>query len=355
MNTVILIPAYNPDQKLIELFDRLISLNLKNFVVIDDGSQKSSKVIFDELQSLLQKHQIPVHILSHAVNLGKGRALKTALNYISLTFPNCLGVVTADADGQHAPEDILKVSNKLAEQPRSLVMGCRHFTGEVPFRSYFGNKLTSILFHLLVGQKLSDTQTGLRGVPQSLIPIYLRTAGEGYEFETNALIQAKNLGYSFVEVTIETIYIDQNRASHFNPILDSMRIYFLLLRFSFSSLLSSFVDFALFTLAHKFMGFELFHSLIFARIFASLFNYLVNKNFVFKNQFNNRTTVLKYYLLAAFIICLSYLLIDQLTSRAGVPVLLAKILTESVLFVFSFAVQREFVFKKKSSLAPRGS
>ncbi len=83
-------------------------------------------------------------------------------------MPDVAGVVTADADGQHAPEDIERVADVLAAQPEALVLGARSFGDDVPLRSRFGNILTRGIMHALLGRKLTDTQTGLRGIPVAL-------------------------------------------------------------------------------------------------------------------------------------------------------------------------------------------
>jgi len=230
----ILIPAYNPGELLVQLVSSLIKAGFSHIIVVNDGSIAECVPIFERIKKMEQ-----CHLLRHAVNLGKGRALKTGLNYFLINFPNSPGIITCDADGQHQVEDVVKVVKVLQDNPDSLIIGVRDFDKDVPLLSKFGNVITRSIFFFLVGKYLSDTQTGLRGIPVGFMPMLILLDGEGYEFEMNMLIASKTQNISTIEERISTIYIDNNRLSHFNPLLDSMKIYFLLLRFFFSSILAS--------------------------------------------------------------------------------------------------------------------
>ena len=157
-------------------------------------------------------------------------------------FPDLVGVVTGDADGQHHPDDIEAVARRLEQHPDSLVLGSRSFGKDVPLRSRFGNIATRKIMHALLGQKLTDTQTGLRGIPATLLPKLLRTESTGYEFELDVLIAAHQLEIPMLEEPIRTIYEEGNKSSHFNPIVDSMKIYFVLLRFGSVSAMTALID-----------------------------------------------------------------------------------------------------------------
>src|SRR3954451_4325820 len=153
---VVLIPAYKPSPGLLQLVRELTSGGSIAIVLVDDGSGPEFRETFE------QASQFPgVQLLRHAVNLGKGAALKTGINHAICTFPGLTGIVTADADGQHHPGDIRRVAEKQREHPEALVMGARTFDADVPLRSRFGNILTRRLMQTLIGTKLQDTQTGL--------------------------------------------------------------------------------------------------------------------------------------------------------------------------------------------------
>lgn len=115
-----LIPAYCPDTNLVELVNALLAQNFTHVVVVNDGSDAHCDTIFAQLSKMKQ-----VSVLHHAVNLGKGAALKTGFNFIASRFPEAAGCVTLDADGQHAVEDVCQVAYSLTTQPQQLVVGVR--------------------------------------------------------------------------------------------------------------------------------------------------------------------------------------------------------------------------------------
>lgn len=336
----ILIPSYNPDHRLLELVEALIQKGIKHIIIVNDGSREECQPIFEKLAGLEA-----CTVLGHAVNCGKGRALKTGLNYFYLHFPNSPGIVTADSDGQHQPADILKLVNALKENPGKFIMGVRKMGQKVPFRSLFGNVLTRFVFSFMIGKKISDTQSGLRGLPRPLVPNLLKVKGERYEYEINMLILTKKQSIEIIEKSIDTIYIEDNKSSHFNPFFDSMKIYFQLLRFAFSSLLAAFFDFIIFTLVYSLTSNVILSLLIGRFVVGSALNYIINRRLVFHSKSNVLSSLLKYYFALIIMSIISYLLISIAVEQLGLKeVVIAKIIVESLLFIFSFAVQREFVF-----------
>lgn len=337
--TVTLIPAYNPGGQLPDLVRSLTAMGAAAIVVVDDGSGPAHAPVFAELQG------IPgVTLLRHGINLGKGRALKTGFNHILLAWPDCRGVVTADADGQHLPQDILNLARELAGTTDDLVLGVRRFPSSTPLRSLIGNQLTRVIFALVVGRWLQDTQTGLRGIGRELLPTLLQLEGERYEYEMNMLMAVKWHGATVREVPIATVYEDNNASSHFNPLLDSMKIYFLLCRFLFSSLAASLADVVVFALAYRLTGTITASILIGRFTVGPIVNYTINRTFVFHSRQRARSTFCRYALAAVALGMLSSTLIQLLMARSGLTPVAAKLAVESALFVVSFAVQRDFVF-----------
>jgi glycosyltransferase involved in cell wall biosynthesis len=341
MNVAVLIPAYNPDERLLEVVAGLIAGGVPHLVVVDDGSRPACAPVLDRLLA-----QPRCQLLRHAFNLGKGRALKTGLNSLLVQHPDYCGVVTADADGQHRPEDILRVARELEEHSDRLVIGCRRFGGRVPLRSRFGNGLTRAIFALLTGRRLSDTQSGLRGIPRGFAVRILGLAGDRYEYEMNMLLAARRCGVEILEVPIDTIYIDDNRSSHFNPLVDSMKIYFLLFRFLFSSLFSALVDFIVFFNLFA-LSAHLPASIIVARAISGTVNFLINRRVVFKDRHRLAPAFIKFWALLVSRGALSLVLIETLAARFHFRVLLAYLLVEASLFLVSFAIQRDFVFSRE--------
>jgi glycosyltransferase involved in cell wall biosynthesis len=346
----VVIPAYRPSAGLVELVRNLTTRPLPAIVVVDDGSGAEFREIFDQVA------QFPrVHVLRHAINLGKGAALKTAFNYALCEFPDLVGVVTADADGQHHPDDIERVAGRLEERPDALVLGAREFGGEIPLRSKIGNVATRGLVHALLGQRIADTQTGLRGVPATLLPRLLRLESTGYEFELEMLIAAHHLSIPILEQTIQTIYERGNPTSHFNPLIDSMKIYFVLLRFGSVSLLSALLDNLVFILTVHRLG--LLESQVLSRVFSVSFNYVMVRSSVFYSHQRHKSTLPKYLALTIVSGTCAYGGIHLLSTKYGMGVVAAKLLVETVLFFVNFAVQRAFIFKPRAAAAaesPRG-
>ncbi len=336
------IPAYKPSAILPQLVRELLSSNsISAVVVVNDGSGPEYSPIFAEVRELSN-----VSVLDHAVNLGKGAALKTGLNHVACVFPTSAGVVTADADGQHTAEDILAAADALSSNPHALVLGARQFGGDVPLRSRFGNTVTRYIMHAVTGQKLTDTQTGLRGIPMDFIPELLRSRPTGYDFELDMLVRCKYADRHISELPIATIYIDQNRSSHFNPLLDSMRIYFIFLRFAAASLITAGIDNVAFIFALRFTS-TIWVCMVTARLIAAAFNYVANKRGVFHSQATNASVLPKYWLSLLLGGTLSYGLIHLIVTYTKTGVVPAKILAETIIFFFNFVIQRDFVFSEK--------
>lgn len=333
-----------------QLIDGLLEAGFGHIIVVNDGSKAECGPLFERIG--LRKR---CHVLQHAVNLGKGRALKTGFNHALLQFPLSPGVVTCDADGQHRVEDVVRVAQVLLNGPDSLALGVRDFSAGVPLRSKLGNVLTRGFFYFLTGRYLSDTQSGLRGVPLRFAPWLVRLEGEGYEYEMNMLITTKTQGISIVEEKISTIYLEDNKSSHFDPLLDSMKIYFLLLRFAFSSLLASVLDIVLFSISYTLTANILLSIFIGRYTIGPFVNYSINRNFVFHHQGRMSGTLVRYYLFATFMGACAYFLIRAVSTNLSLSVITAKIAVETVLFVISFTIQRDYIFSPRTSPAGRAT
>ncbi len=210
----VLVPAYQPDGRLVGLVDVLRGM-FRHVVVVDDGST-GCEALFDAVRERVDA------VLVHPRNLGKGAALKTGFAWVLENLPGA-GVVTADADGQHAPEDILRVADAMAGRTGGIVIGVRSFTGRVPLRSRFGNWWARTFFRLLTGLSIGDTQSGLRGIPADMLGRMLALRGDRYEFETRMLADARRHREPPLQVPVVTIYIEGNRSSHYRPFRDTMR------------------------------------------------------------------------------------------------------------------------------------
>ena len=345
MNHVILIPAYNPDDKLLRLIDNLIKLKVP-IVVVNDGSEKRCDYIFSCI-----KNEYQVEVVNHNKNKGKGAAIKTGIKYIADNYVDCTGIITADADGQHLIKDIKKISEALIENPNSLVLGVRDFNKKnIPLRSRVGNKITSFIFYLLTHIKCQDTQTGLRGISRELFDKCLNISGDRYEYEMNMLMQFAREQIHFVYEEINTIYIDDNESSHFNPVKDSLKIYFNILKFSLSSLMSSVVDISIFTLLIYFLDINLTDKILIAtilsRVISGIFNFIVNKLWVFSSKDEIVSQGSRYLFLFVIVMIASYLGVSIL-SYLPIPIIMIKVMVDGGLFLLSYRIQKRFIFNER--------
>lgn len=334
----IVIPAYNPSEKIMVLIDSLLQKKLFRIIVVNDGSTP----IHDSIFSNLQKKDIT--LLTHDVNKGKGAALKTAFHHI-LAHPeqSCIGVVTADADLQHLDTDIEMIGKALQKNPHAMHLGVRQFDKDVPLRSRFGNRMTQFLYRLFFKKHIVDTQTGLRAIPLHLIPSFCEIQSNAYEFELEMLIRATKQQVECQQHVITTVYLDGNKGSHFNPIRDSIKIYWVLFRYTASSASSYFIDFGFFILFHHLFS-NIFFSLVLARIISGSYNFMLNHHIVFKSQQKLLDNLKRYFLLSLFAILASYGLI-KLFVFLGIHLYMSKIIADILIYCCNFYMQKFFIFK----------
>jgi putative flippase GtrA len=337
----VLIPAYKPTAAVVDLVRDLQALDsagrITGYVVVNDGSGEDFTNLFAQVAAFPR-----VTILPHAVNLGKGAALKSGMNHILTRLPDVRAIVTADADGQHAPENVMMVVNDLAARPDKVVLGVRQFDPNTPLRSAFGNGLTRLVFRTFTGVAVSDTQTGLRGLPVEFCRRCLRIPLNGYDFELEELILAGRQS-QIVEIPIKTIYIEGNKSSHFNPVRDSLRIYFVFLRFVGSSVITAIVDYTVFVLALAMTG-SVGWSQAIARTLAIGINFVLAKEAVFRAHENVRVAFAKFVLLVIANGFVSYGMIRFMNEHWDVRPVPAKLAAEGLLFLANFAIQRELIF-----------
>lgn len=360
---VILIPAYNPGNELVDYVDKLIESGFHSLIIVNDGSSEQYSAVFSELI----KHP-EVTLLTHARNQGKGRALKTGFNhYLNIwgNDPFAVGIITVDSDGQHLLPDVIKISDLLIhekdanvrskEGANTLFLGSRKFDYEyVPFKSKFGNKLTSFIFALLYGKSIQDTQTGLRGIPKEFVPQYLLLPGERFEYEIHMLIYAVRYHQQIKEVPIQTVYINNNNETHFNPIKDSLKIYKVIFanffRYLFSSLSSWIMDIGVFQIflvlfSSMVSSTRILMSTVIARILSSVFNFCLNKKIVFRNKGNIISQMVKYYSLVIVQMLVSAGMVIFLHNIFRGNELVEKIIVDTVLFLISYQIQNIYIFR----------
>lgn len=367
-NSIIVIPALNPPNSLVEYIGSLIDSGFREILIIDDGS--SEQDVFDEIKSTYDIEGL--HIYSHIKNLGKGRAIKTALNLIhNFDFNNVKrGVITVDSDGQHLVEDVIKIDDEMSRHSdeRAIFLGVRDFDDDmVPTKNKYGNKITRKFIRLLYGTRITDTQTGLRGFNRCVWKDLIDLEGERFEYETNMLIYCVNSGIDIREIPICTHYIGEKPESHFNVFTDSFKIYKLILKYffkySFGAISSAIIDIGLFKIFTIFLrsimrggyaeSIDLFFysgskviilATIFSRILSSIYNYTFNRKIVFDSKKSIKRTLSGYYLLCVLNMVLSAVLVSSIYGAIGRGLIGIKISVDLLIFIANFFVQKRIVF-----------
>ena len=357
----VVLPSLDPDEKLIAVVDGLLEYGFSDIIMVNDGSRPENLHYFTDLA----RQHPEIHLLHHDVNKGKGAALKNAFRYFLENRPDGLGVVTVDGDNQHHPADTRACCEHMLETGH-VVLGCRDFNqADVPARSSFGNKTTSLIFKIFVGMTISDTQTGLRALPRKVLEEMVEVYGDRFEYETNMLLAFKTKGIAFDEVKIRTVYIEENKSSHFRVIHDSWRIYKLILahffRYTMSSVACFVVDSGMVFLLTKILGGFLTDPLLSgistlgARVVSSLINFFMNKKLVFQSKVSTGKAMIRYYALAIPQMIVQWLINQGLYSLLGITEQQAgmrtviHILVMCVLFLVSFTIQQRWVFAPQKS------
>ena len=352
----VVLPSLDPDEKLIRVVDGLLEYGFTDIILVNDGSKAENLHYFTDLAAAHPE----IHLMHHEVNKGKGAALKNAFRYFLENRPDGIGVVTVDGDDQHHPEDTKRCCEQMMNSG-NIVLGCRDFTlDHVPARSRFGNHTTSAIFKIFVGMTISDTQTGLRAIPREQLKVLSEIAGDRFEYETNMLLAMKDNGMAFDEVKIRTVYIEENKSSHFRVIHDSWRIYKLILkhffRYTLSSLACFVVDAGGVFLLTKVLGGILKDPLlgtvatVGARAISSLVNFFMNKKLVFQTNVSTGKAMLRYYALALPQLAVQSLLNQGIYTLFGIAEeaaglrTLIHILVMCVLFIVSYTIQQRWVF-----------
>ena len=357
----VVLPSLDPDEKLIAVVDGLLEYGFSDIILVNDGSKQENLHYFTDLAA-----QHPeIHLLHHEVNKGKGAALKNAFRWFLENRPDGYGVVTVDGDNRHHPADTRACCEHMLKTGHT-VLGCRDFNQEdVPARSSFGNKTTSLIFKIFVGMTISDTQTGLRAIPREVLKELVEVYGDRFEYETNMLLAFKTKGIDFDEVKIRTVYIEENKSSHFRVIHDSWRIYKLILahffRYTLSSLASAVVDTGAYALLSSLLsgmlkGFALTAAAgVTARVISSLLNFFMNQKLVFQTNVDTKKAMLRYYCLALPQMAAQVLLTQGVYALFGIPdsanflrtVIYAVVMT--VLYFLSYVIQQRWVFAPQKS------
>jgi glycosyltransferase involved in cell wall biosynthesis len=211
------IPAYQAEASVVSVVRDLIRElgpgTDSPLVVVDDGSSDGT---WANAQST------GVEIIRHAKNLGKGCALRSGFS--RLRAAGAEAAVCVDADGQHPPEEAVRLARHGAPQA-ALVLGVRDLArAGAPKKNRFSNDFSNRFLSFALGRTLSDTQCGLRRYP---LPQTLALGGQakGYGYEAELIVRAVRLGWQIVEVPVRVYYPPESeRVTHFHSLRDPARI-----------------------------------------------------------------------------------------------------------------------------------
>ena len=231
MKELVLIPSYKPNSILLDFLGELEAKGIKDVLIVDDGSGEKYRGVFKEASEKYPNCEV----IYHAVNLGKGRAIKTGFNHALNKYEDLTGVVVCDSDGQHPADSVKKAAEAMKEHPDKLILATRKFLKgkNVPVSNFLGNMITILVFKLLTGLWFSDTQCGLRAFPKSIMMKLMRTEGERFEYENIMLLDVRTERIGYCEMPMEAVYFEEDKKmSHFNKLRDSFLIYKNILRFA---------------------------------------------------------------------------------------------------------------------------
>jgi glycosyltransferase involved in cell wall biosynthesis len=339
----VVIPCYNTGEACVEVISRARAA-ANGVLVVDDGST-------DDTPEHIRRAGAPC--LRLPTNAGKGAALKAGLEEVLKGRQGMLGevydyILTVDGDGQHNPGDIPRFVSLAVRERADFVIGVRNVR-VMPPKSKIGNYFSRLVFFLGTGRYVPDTQSGFRLFSHSLAEALLPTvAWRRYETEAEILTKTVSLGYSVATVEIPTIYFDQNRRTHFDPLWDSMRVVAVLSRYALSSLAVTAVDFSAFALLLPYVAGDVVRANVLARAFAVVAHFMLSREYVFraKGQFR-LSEVVRYggIVVANLALTTWLLLVFQEWGAGAIP---AKILAQLTGFLFTFVVLDRFVFRGPS-------
>ena len=214
LRAAVLIPALNEELAIRAIVAGALQ-HSKHVIVVDDGSTDGT---------VAQLADLPIILIRHAQPGGKGNALRAGFRRaLELDVD---GVLSMDGDGQHACEDIPRLLQVAQDHPGRIVIGARLIDREQqPKIRRFANDFADWGIAWATGERLTDSQSGQRWYPRSVVELAVVVQPQGFVFEADILIEAsRRLGTRTVAVPIRSRYAGNFRASHFRPLRDFARI-----------------------------------------------------------------------------------------------------------------------------------
>lgn len=222
MQTVLIIPSYNPDLNLLYTINFIRKKNIKNkIVVVDDCSSVKSRLIL----RYIEKKFKDIEVYRNLKNLGQGGAIKNGIKNSKIFYSS--KICTIDDDGQHHVDDVKKILYLIENSTNqsNVYFGVRLFlVKNTPVFSLIGNYISKIIFNILTKNKLVDTQTGLRAYSFFSINKILKIKNDGFDYHN---VMNYFLTYNKIKIkqtSIKTIYFNKNKKTKFKGIKDSIKI-----------------------------------------------------------------------------------------------------------------------------------
>ena len=225
-NTLVVIPVYNHAATLREVVERALEVH-DRVLVVDDGSTDQGAGVLEGL---------PVRVVRHAGNRGKGVALLTAAG--EARSMGMTHIISLDADGQHDPAEIDGFLQAISEHPQAVLVGKRDFqTAGAPLSRRFGRAFSNFWFRVQTGRSIGDSQSGFRAYPVGVL-LHLPLREKGFAFEIEVLVRAAWAGVEVRDVNVSVVYPPGDRyISHFHLLRDNVRLSLLNARLTMRSML----------------------------------------------------------------------------------------------------------------------
>ncbi len=191
----VIIPAYNEERRLPGVLEKIPDF-VDEVIVVDDGSADGT---YDAARAFAERDP-RIKAIRLEKNCGKGCAMREGVK-------NSTGdvVVFMDADGQHRPEEIIKLAEPIVDGEADMVIGARKVeeAGKRPLHRRLSNIITTRLIRLKLRTYVYDTQSGFRAYSRDFLP---GIKSDRYEVETEMLLKAAKMGARIKEVAVELIY-----------------------------------------------------------------------------------------------------------------------------------------------------
>ncbi|MCU7936931.1 MAG: glycosyltransferase family 2 protein [Candidatus Thiodiazotropha sp. (ex Dulcina madagascariensis)] len=232
----VIIPAKNESQSLASTLEKLSSLSdIDEIIVVNDGSD-------DETPDIVRQHG--AKLISHPYSIGNGGAIKSGARAASGEI-----FVFMDADGQHDPNDIPRLLERL-EQGSDMVIGARSRASQAGIGRSLANRFYNRLASYMTGQPIHDLTSGFRAVRAEKFHEFIYLLPNGFSYPTTITMAFFRAGYIVDYIPI--VAHARKGKSHISPLKDGIR--FLLIIFKIGTLYSPLKLFVPISVVHFSVG-----------------------------------------------------------------------------------------------------